>query len=106
MNQRIKKKNAKGNIHRDCRNLDLSFLDWLEKHLKVYKKDAGEIVNLSSPKIEYKDKNYTQEEIIDRMLFLLEDMRLRYEFEFDGIYFKELDELLDLWKVVFRFMWY
>ena len=104
MNQRIKKKNAKGNIHRDCWNLDLSFLDWLEKHLKVYKKDAGEIVNLSSPKIEYKDKNYTQEEIIDRMLFLLEDMRPRYEF--DGIYLKEVDELLDLWKAVFRFMWY
>lgn len=38
MNQRIKKKNAKGNIHRDCWNLDFSFLDWLEKHLKVYKK--------------------------------------------------------------------
>ena len=104
MNQRIKKKNAKGNIHRDCWNLDLSFLSWLEKHLKVYKKDASEIVDLSSPKIEYKNKNYTQEEIIDRMLFLLEDLRPRYEF--DGIYLKELDELLDLWKAVFRFMCY
>ena len=104
MNQRIKKKNAKGNIHRNCRNLDLSFLDWLEKHLKVYKKDASEIVDLSSSKIKYKDKDYTQEEIINRMLFLLEDMKPRYEF--DDIYFKELDELLDLWKAVFRFMWY
>ena len=104
MNQRIKKKNAKGNIHRDCWNLDFSFLDWLEKHLKVYKKDASEIFDLSSSKIKYKDKDYTQEEIINRMLFLLEDMKPRYEF--DDIYFKELDELLDLWKAVFRFMWY
>lgn len=104
MNQRIKKKNAKGNIHRDCWNLDFSFLDWLEKHLKVYKKDASEIVDLSSPKIEYKDKDYTQEEIINRMLFLLKDMKPRYEF--DDIYLKELDELLDLWKAVFRFMWF
>lgn len=96
----IKKKK----ISKECWGLDYNFIKWLNQHLKVYLKDASKIVDLNYYKFAYKDKEYTQEEIIKRMIYLSDEaMTLD---KWDNEYFVCVDELLDLWKIVFHTMWW
>ena len=104
MNHRIKKKRSKDNIHRECWNLDYSFLNWLEEHLKIYKEDASKIVNLTFHKFVYNDKEYTQIEIIDKILFLIKEAKGQNVWS--TFYEKDINEILDLWKLVFPAMWW
>lgn len=94
----------KNNIRKDCWNLDQAFLKWLEEHLRVYLKDASNFVDLTYHKFTYKDKEYTQHDIILRMLHLLE--QIRYKDSWDKDYPEAVDEILDLWKLVFHSMWW
>lgn len=48
--------------------LDDIFAQWLYCRLKMYLKDAGEVIDLSYWKVTYKDKVYTQEEAIKKMI--------------------------------------
>lgn len=100
----MSKKNSikKKKIRKDCWNLDVSFIHWLKERLPVYLKDASSVVNLNCSKITYKDKEYTQEEIIKRMIELINLIEDDYIFS-ESAY---VDELLDLWKLVFRKMWW
>lgn len=98
------KKNSlkKKKIREDCWNLDVSFIYWLKERLPVFLKDASSVVDLNCRKFIYKDKEYTQEEIIKRMIVLINLMGNDYAFSEPDY----ADELLDLWKLVFRRMWW
>lgn len=99
------KKNTikKRKIHRDCWGLDWAFLFWLKERLPVYLKDAGKFVDLDYHKFEYKGKTYTQREIVERMIHILDMLPDNdWQEEWD-IY---TNEILDLWKIVFPAMWW
>lgn len=95
----------KNQIRQDCWNLDHAWLKWMREHLKVYLHDASKIVDLTYNKFTYKDKEYTQEEVIKHMIALLERNRHRDVWDGDA-YLNDIDELLDLWKLVFHAMWW
>lgn len=88
----IKKKK----IRKDCWNLDYAFLQWLRERLPVYLRDAGTIVDLSYYKVEYKGKEYTQEELT-RLLY----SKVEYLCKIDFFLVKE-EENIDIYKEVFE----
>lgn len=94
----------KKKISKDCWNLDQAFFIWLHEHLVVYLKEAGENVDLSYYKFDYKGKKYTQEEIIKMMINDLKD--IHYLGVWNPKYQDLSNEILDLWKLVFHAMWW
>lgn len=73
----ITKKSEQKRIKEECWSLDFYLIKWLEEHLKVFKEDASKIVDLEYHKFKYKGKEYTQLELINKLLetinFLLSD---------------------------------
>ena len=93
----------KRKLHRDCWSLDASFIIWLNEHLKVYLKDADKIVDLEYNKFEYNGKEYTHKELIKRMIYLSNYLIKYYYLDTKR---EKVDELLDIWKLVFSAMWW
>lgn len=50
-------------------SLDYAFYAWLYERLQMYLKKAEEIVDLTYHKFEFKGKEYTQKELIDKMIY-------------------------------------
>lgn len=92
---------------RETWNLDCVFYMWLYERLKMYKEYAGEIVNLDFHKFVYKEKEYTQLELINMMIerlesyFKKEDLFVSSEEEYEPI--KEIGEI---WALVLPAMWW
>ena len=59
---------TKKRISEECWNLDFELIKWLNKHLKVYKEESVKAVDLEFHKFKYKNKEYTQLEIINRLI--------------------------------------
>jgi len=95
----------KKQISRDCWDLDFAFYKWLLEHLNVYLKEA--CVDLEFYKEEYNGKVYTQREAIERMIEICKWLTRN---DYDYIWAREsderVDELLDLWKIWHRAMWW
>ena len=51
-------------------NLDWEFFRWVNSRFKQYRKDASDIVDLEFYKFKYKGKEYTQLELINRIIKL------------------------------------
>ena len=101
----MKKKTInKNKIRKECWNLDAAFIDWLNIHLKVFKKDAIKIVDLEFHKFNYNGEELTQLQIIDRLIQLTNDLKTTNVW--DQGYTGKQDEMLDLWKLVFPAMWW
>lgn len=94
----IKKKR----IRRDCWDLDSAFFKWLGERLPVYLKDAGEMIDLEYHKFEFRGKEYTQKEFIERMIMLI-----RLGYENDGLDdWDKLTEVLEIWAMIAPAMWW
>lgn len=92
----------KRRISRDCWSLDYAFFKWLEERLPVYLKEGGAFVDLEFYKFDHRGKEYTQKELIERMIHLLDTKKgddLEKEFE------KE-KEILEIWAMVAPAMWW
>lgn len=67
----------KKRIKEECWNLDFELIKWLNEHLKVYLEEGSKVVDFEYHKFKYKNKEYTQLEIIKRLItitdFLLKD---------------------------------
>lgn len=100
-------KTKKRRISEDCWNLDYSFILWLNEHLVVYKKEAIKKVDLEFHKIKYKDEEYTLLELIDIMTeltyYLIKDEEY---FCWEDNTLAKINELLDLFKVSFPYLWW
>ena len=59
---------TKKTIKRECWDLDYSLIKWLNEHLKVYYSEAVRMVDLGFHKFNYKGVEYTEEQIIIRMI--------------------------------------
>ena len=51
-------------------NLNYEFILWLNSRFKKYREQAIKVVDLEYYKFEYKDKTYTQLQVIDRIIEL------------------------------------
>lgn len=92
----IKKKR----IRRDCWNLDFAFYQWLKERLPIYLKDAGRIIDLEYFKLEFRGKEYTQKELIERMIELLHFVD---DYDLDLVKGKEV---LEIWAMIAPAMWW
>ena len=95
----------KRKLHKECWDLDWAFVKWLQQHLIIFKKDASKIVDLEYYKFEYKGEELTQLQIIDKLIRLTTEVIVAYDL-WDETCLKQLDEILDLWKLVFPVMWW
>lgn len=101
---KIKKKK----ISRECWNLDYELIKWLNEHLKVYKEEASKIVDLEFYKFTYKKKEYTQLEILNR---LIEIANYLLDIDYFGdcnveLVNKNKNEMYDLLKLVHWNLWW
>ena len=90
-------------------NLNWEFICWLNKWFKEYKKNASKIVDLEFHKFKYKRKEMTQLEIIDRIIELTDDVSKNwwdFEDEVQNRIAKEIDEIFQLFRIVFYTMWW
>ena len=104
----MSKKNSlkKKNISRDCWNLDTAFLKWLSERLPIYLKEGGKVVDLTWHTFTYKDKEYNQRELIEKMISLLNEAKHFTNFSSESQYVEIVNEILDIWKLVFHCMWW
>ena len=93
----------KSKLSQECWNIDYSFIKWLNKHLKVYKKEAK--IDLNYHKFTFKNKEYTQLELIDKMIDLSNYLIKEYYGAEEELYDKS-DELLDIFKTTFYSLWW
>ena len=100
-------KTRKKRLKEECWNINYSFILWLNEHLKVYKIDAIKYVDLNYHKFNYKDKEYTQLEIIDKLIeltnTLIQDEKY---FELKNEVNDIVTEMLDLFVLVFPALWW
>lgn len=113
----VTKKSLEKEIKEECWNLDFELIKWVNKHFKVFKEDAIKVVDLEHSKYKYKNKEYTQLEIIDRVIEITDNLLGNEPYESEnGYYFidsKELkkisarkNEMYDLLKLVHWDMWW
>ena len=98
----------KKKLSKECWSLDVSFYKWLKEHLKVYLKDAGNIVDLEYHKFEVDGTEYTQLEIIETMLAILDSIE---ELDVCDWTFQEdlkrmTSDLCKLWAIILPAMWW
>lgn len=95
-------------ISRECWNLDYELVKWLNEHLKVYKEEASKIVDLEFYKFPYKRKEYTQLQILNRLIEIT-DYLLDVDYFNNGnveLINKNKDEMYDLLKLVHWQLWW
>lgn len=86
-------------------NLDYEFIKWVNSRFKKYKEKAGKIVDLEFHRFEYEGKEYTQLELIDKVIKLSNeyiDTNLLSEDKLNSI----KDEIFDIFKLIFWTMWW
>lgn len=83
---------------REIWSMDLTFLCWLYERLKFYKDCAS--FDLSYHQIDYRGVIYTQGELIDEMIKLLENY-----FNAPNKYDKEVNEVAFMWATIMPLMW-
>ena len=98
---------TKKTISKECWNLDMALIEWLNEHLKIYKKEANEIVDLEFYKFTYKNKEYTQLQILDRLIEITDYLLNIDLFECNTEKVnKKKDEMYDLMKLVHWNLWW
>lgn len=86
-------------------NLDWEFLKWLNKWFKVYKQEAK--IDLTFHTFKYQDKELTKEQIIDRIIYLTDALIDESSFfNADEEEAMMVDEIFDLFHLVFWSMWW
>lgn len=93
----------------ECWNLNLSFIEWVNSRFKRYMKDASKMIDLEFHTFKYKRKKYTQKEIIERIIKLSDEVLeigFNYDNETKDKINEDVNEMFDLFKIVFWAMWW
>ena len=94
----------------ECWNLDCEFIKWLNSRLIVYKNEASKIVDLEYHKFIYKDEEYTQSQLVDKLIditnwFINNDVfELTWSQPEKCEYMK--NEMLDIFKLIYWSLWW
>lgn len=102
------KKNTikKKKISKDCWCLDFAFIQWLRERLPVYLREAGQIVNLEYHKFTYKDKEYTQKELIEIMIRDINTIVNDFFWDSKAEGYDTYKEIFEIWAIVAPAMWW
>ena len=86
-------------------NINYEFIKWVNKWFKEFKKNA--MIDLTFHTFKYQKKKLTQEEIIDRIIYIT-DLLIDEDFFYDDIGNQKemVDEVFDLFHLVFWSMWW
>ena len=105
----ITKKKERKIKSKECWNLDYELIKWLNEHLKIYKSDALKNVDLTFHKIKYRNKEYTQLEIID-LLIKYTDYMVDEETYYSKDNYKKINKyknrIYELMREIHWFMWW
>jgi len=92
---------------RETWSLDYVFYMWLYERLKMFVEYAGEIVNLNFHKFIYKEKEYTQLELIN---MIIERLEFYFEkgdsFDLSEEEYEFIKEIGEIWALVLPAMWW
>jgi len=92
---------------RETWSLDYVFYMWLYERLKMFVEYAGEIVNLNFHKFVYKEKEYTQLELINMMIERLEFYFEKGDsFDLSEEEYEFIKEIGEIWALVLPAMWW
>lgn len=92
---------------RETWNLDCVFYMWLYERLKMFVEIGGQVVDLNFHKFVYKEKEYTQLELINMMI-----ERLEYYFKREDLFvsseeeYEPIKEIGEIWALVLPAMWW
>lgn len=87
-------------------NLNSNFIKWLNKHFREYRDNANKIVDLTFHRFIYKGKELTQIQIIDRIITLTDEIKDKDLYFWDEETTKKVDEVFELFHLVFYAMWW
>lgn len=94
---------------RETWNLNHNFVEWLYSHLKMYKKEASKIIDLTAHKINWDEKEITQIEAIDILLkeckFFLINVN-GTDLEKEKKAYERMQKATKLWAELFPYMWW
>lgn len=104
----ITKKKEEKMLKEDTYSLDYTLIEWLNIRLKAYLKYASRYVDLEYDKYKYKNKEYTQLEVLNRLIEITNT--LVDESFYWGIESKKamnlVNEMYDLLKIIhFALCW-
>lgn len=91
---------------RETWDLRSVFYIWLYERLRMYIDYASKIVNLNYYHFTYKDKEYTQREMIE---LILDRIRFFYSEEFDDLneeHVNKTSEIEEVWAMIVHAMWW
>ena len=89
--------------------IDFYFVKWLREHVKKYLEQAGKVVDLEFHKFEYKGQERTLYYLITRMIHLCSKLLKQYdnwEFDKQTMIEETKNELLDIFKLTFFYLWW
>lgn len=103
-------KTKKRKFEEECWNLNYELVKWLNLHLKFYMEKANKIVDLEWYKFKYKNKEYTQLELIDKLIKItdelleIKDSKVPATRESVKRLFKLKDEMYNILKIIHFYM--
>lgn len=89
----------------DCYNLDKTMLILLYERLKLYRMQAGKVVDLEFHKFTWKGKEFTQKTLLDYMITLAEEV-LKDNFEETKEKTDKESEFWKLWAEFYGLFWW
>ena len=97
----------KKQITKDCWHLQYAWLNWLKERLPVYLKDADRNIDLEYYKfVGYKGEILTEKEVVIRMIELVNWLTSPEVNDWSEEYAKKYKELLHLWSISSRALWW
>lgn len=88
-------------------NLDYELIRWLNKNLKTFYENANEVIDLRFHKFMYKGKEYTQEQLIEKLIDITNYLKNNY-YNLDNPkkIIKETNEMFTILKKIFYTLWW
>ena len=97
----------KKKISRECWNLNYSFILWLKDRLPIYVKEASRTVDLEYHKFNYNGEEYTQLQLINRMIKLIDYLTQDEKyFDWDQEVDDKTEQLVEIFKLIFPSLWW
>ena len=109
-NRWVKERKKYGFDSKETWSLDYTFYVWLYEHLMMYKKEAFKVVDLDYHKFDVDGKEYTQRQLINRLLKDLRYIMLNDYYMFDKKDYEKIQKRTErihkLWGIVIPAMWW
>lgn len=114
LKQRIKywwQRRTRGWSNDECWVMNMALMHWLNSRLVTYKEEASQIVDLTYHKFEHNNKICTQEELIDKLIYLTDKMTDENTmFDINEEHITEInntkDEIFDILKKIYWTLWW